>query len=181
MSKSTILTKVIIPCRFSYLNCFEAASVNGGDAKYSVSAIIKKDDIKTINEIKAAIEAAKNIGISKWGDTFKENLVTPMKDGDIEYPEEDAYNNCYFINAYSKEPPQVVDYKVQPILDKNEVYSGCYGKVSITFYSYNTNGSCGIAAGLGNLQKLRDGIALTARASATDEFEAVEDYNDFLA
>lgn len=33
-------TKVIIPCRFSYLNCFEPQSINGSDPKYSVSAII---------------------------------------------------------------------------------------------------------------------------------------------
>ena len=52
-------TKVIVLCRFSYLHCWEPDSVNGGDPKYSVSAIIPKSDTKTVNAIKAAIEQAK--------------------------------------------------------------------------------------------------------------------------
>ena len=59
-----------------------------------------------------------------------------------------------FLNANSKQAPQIVDRQVQPILDQSEVYSGCYGRVSITFYAYNSNGNKGIAAGLGNVQKL---------------------------
>jgi len=75
----------------------------------------------------------------------------------------------------------VVDNKVQPILDQSEVYSGCYGRVSVTFYAYNSNGNKGIAAGLGNVQKLRDGEPLGSRANAKDEFEAVEAEDDFLS
>lgn len=50
------LTKVIVPCRFSYLHCWEPNAVNGGDPKYSVSAIIPKSDTETIGKIKKAIE-----------------------------------------------------------------------------------------------------------------------------
>lgn len=60
MSKNMNPTKVIVPCRFSYLHCWEPDSVNGGDPKYSVSAIIPKSDTKTINAIMAAVEQAKN-------------------------------------------------------------------------------------------------------------------------
>ena len=86
-----------------------------------------------------------------------------------------------FLNANSKQAPQIVDRQVQPILDQSEVYSGCYGRVSITFYAYNSNGNKGIAAGLGNVQKLRDGEPLGSRANAKDEFEAVDAEDDFLA
>ena len=86
-----------------------------------------------------------------------------------------------FLNANSKQAPQVVDKHVQPILDQSEVYSGCYGKVSITFYAYNSNGNKGIAAGLVNVQKLRDGEPLGSRTNAKDDFEAVEDEDDFLS
>ena len=55
-------TKVIVPCRFSYLHCWEPDSVNGGDPKYSVSAIIPKSDTKTINAIKAAVEQVLDTG-----------------------------------------------------------------------------------------------------------------------
>ena len=68
-----------------------------------------------------------------------------------------------------------LDKQVQPILDQTEVYSGCYGRISVNFYGYNSNGNRGVAAGLGNIQKLKDGEALSSRTNAEDDFEAVED------
>lgn len=172
--------KVIIPCRFSYLHCWEPDSVNGSEPKYSVSAIIPKTDTATVNAIKAAIENAKKESMSKWGGKIPPNLKLPLRDGDIDRPEDDAYAGCYFLNANSRQAPQVVDRHVQLILDQSEVYSGCYGQISVTFYGYNSNGNRGIAAGLGNIQKLRDGESLGGRANAAEEFESAED-DDFLA
>lgn len=173
-------TKVIVPCRFSYLHCWEPDSVNGGDPKYSVSAIIPKSDTKTVNAIKAAIEQAKKDSVSKWGGKVPANLKLPLRDGDIDRPDDEAYAGCYFFNANSRQAPQVVDSKVQPIIDQSEVYSGCYGKISVTFYGYNSNGNRGIAAGLGNIQKLKDGESLGGRTSAADDFQT-EDDEDFLS
>ena len=173
-------TKVIVPSRFSYLHCWEPDSVNGGDPKYSVSAIIPKSDTKTVNAIKAAIEQAKKDSVSKWGGKVPANLKLPLRDGDIDRPDDEAYAGCYFFNANSRQAPQVVDSKVQPILDQSEVYSGCYGKISVTFYGYNSNGNRGIAAGLGNIQKLKDGESLGGRTSAADDFQT-EDDEDFLS
>ena len=161
------LTKVIVPCRLSYAHLWEPDSINGSEPKYSVSCIIDKNDKETIAKIKKAIEVA--------------NLKTPLRDGDIDRPEDEAYADSMFLNANSKQAPQIVDRQVQPILDQSEVYSGCYGRVSITFYAYNSNGNKGIAAGLGNVQKLRDGEPLGSRANAKDEFEAVDAEDDFLA
>lgn len=172
-------TKVIVPCRFSYLHCWEPAAVNGGEPKYSVSAIIDKKDTKTINAIKAAIEQAKKDSVSKWGGKVPGNLHLPLRDGDIDRPDDEAYAGCFFFNANSRQAPQVVDAKVQPILDQSEVYSGCYGKISVTFYGYNANGNRGIAAGLGNIQKLKDGESLGGRSNAADDFQT-EDDEDFL-
>lgn len=173
-------TKVIVPCRFSYLHCWEPDSVNGGDPKYSLSAIIPKSDTKTVNAIKTAIEQAKKDSVSKWGGKVPANLKLPLRDGDIDRPDDEAYAGCYFFNANSRQAPQVVDSKVQPILDQSEVYSGCYGKISVTFYGYNSNGNRGIAAGLGNIQKLKDGESLGGRTSAVDDFQT-EDDEDFLS
>ena len=175
-------TKVIVPCRFSYLHCWEPDSVNGGDPKYSVSAIIDKKDTKTINAIKAAIEQAKKDSVGKWGGKIPPNLKTPLRDGDTDRPDDEAYAGCYFLNANSRQAPQVVDRKVQPIIDQSEVYSGCYCNVSVTFYGYNSNGNRGIAAGLGNVQFVKDGEALGGRSKASDDFEAMADEDeDFLA
>ena len=172
--------KVIIPCRFSYLHCWEPDSINGSEPKYSVSAIIPKSDTATINAIKVAIENAKKESMSKWGGKIPPNLKLPLRDGDIDRPEDEAYANSFFLNANSRQAPQVVDRHVQPILDQNEVYSGCYGAISVTFYGYNSNGNRGIASGLGNIQKLRDGEPLGGRTNAADDFESVDD-DDFLS
>ena len=60
MSKFINPTKVITGpnTRFSYANVWEAKSINGGAPKFSVSLIIPKSDTKTVEKIKAAIEAA---------------------------------------------------------------------------------------------------------------------------
>lgn len=173
MSKNETPTKVIVPCRFSYLHCWEPEAINGGEPKYSVSAIIPKSDKETIKKIQAAVEAAKQESLSKWGGKIPPNLKLPLRDGDIDRPEDEAYKGCYFFNANSRQAPQVVDKQVQPILDQTEVYSGCYGRISVNFYGYNSNGNRGVAAGLGNIQKLKDGEALSSRTNAEDDFEAV--------
>lgn len=178
---NTTPTKVSVPCRFSYAHLWEPDSINGSDPKYSVSCIISKDDKDTIAKIKKAIEAAKEEGKGKWGGKIPANLKTPLRDGDIDRPEDEAYADSMFLNANSKQAPQIVDRQVQPILDQSEVYSGCFGRVSITFYAYNSNGNKGIAAGLGNVQKLRDGEPLGSRTNASDDFEAVEEEDDFLS
>lgn len=174
-------TKVIVPCRFSYLHAFEPDSINGSEPKYSVSCIISKQDKETIEKIKKAVEIAKEDGKSKWGGKIPANLKKPLRDGDEDRPEDEAYAGSYFLNANSRQAPQVVDRQVQPILDQSEVYSGCYGRVSITFYPYNSNGNKGVAAGLGNIQKLKDGEPLGSRVNAADEFEAVGGEDDFLS
>ena len=69
---------------------------------------------------------------------------------------------------------------MNPILDRSEVYSGVYARVSINFYAFNSNGNKGIACGLGNIQKMRDGEPLGSRSDAADDFVGEEDEDDFL-
>jgi hypothetical protein len=161
--------------RFSYANIWEPKSINGSDAKYSVSLIIPKNDKKTLADVKVAIEAARQDGKAKFGGKIPANLKLPLRDGDAERPEDEAYKNSYFINANSKDRPGIVDKAVKPILDQDEVYSGCYGRASIIFYAFNTNGNKGVACGLQNLQKLTDGDALSGRAKAEDDFSSFDD------
>lgn len=161
--------------RFSYANVFEPQSVNGSEPKYSVSLIIPKSDKKTLDKINKAIEVAKKEGLSKLGGKIPANLKTPLRDGDLDRPDDEAYSNSYFINANSKVKPGIVDKDLQAIMDPTELYSGCYGRASIVFYAYNANGNKGIAAGLQNLQKLEDGEPLGGISRPEDDFEAVDD------
>ena len=167
MSKIINPTKVItgINTRWSYANVWEAKSINGGRPKYSVSLIIPKSDTVTVNKIKAAIQAAYEEGESKLKGNGKSVpalsvIKTPLRDGDVERPDDGAYAGCYFINANSDSAPGIVDADRQPILERSEVYSGVYGRTSINLYAFNSNGNRGIACGLNNLQKIRDGEPL---------------------
>lgn len=176
-------TKVITGknTRLSYFHGWEPTSINGGPERYSVSVLIPKDDKETVKAINDAIDAAIEEGIAKFGSKKpnKAAIKLPLRDGDTER-EDEAYAGHWFINANSKTAPQIVDKAVKPILDRDEVYSGCYARVSLNFYAFNSNGNKGIACGLGNIQKIRDGESLGGRSSATDDFSIEED-DDFLS
>lgn len=176
-NNTKVVTGVV---RLSYANVWEPKSINGGAEKYSVSLIIPKSDKKTISEIEKAIDNAIKEGASKFGGKVpnKSTLKLPLRNGDSERDDE-AYKDSFFVNANSTTAPQIVDTRVQPILDRNEVYSGVYARVSITFYAFNSNGNKGIACGLGNIQKVRDGEPLGGRSNAADDFTMLED-EDFL-
>ena len=178
-STTKVVTGVV---RLSYANLWEPISVNGGTPKYSVSVIIPKNDKKTLNAINAAVDAAITEGIAKFGGKIpnKADLKLPLRDGDIDREGDEAYKNAYFVNANSTTAPQIVDRAVKPILDRAEVYSGCFARVSINFYAFNSNGNKGIAAGLGNIQKVRDGEPLSGRSTAEEDFTVDMDDDDFL-
>lgn len=166
---------------FSYLNCWDAKAINGGTPKFSVSLIIPKSDTQTLEKIKAAIQAAYEDGQGKLKGNGKivpalSVLKTPLRDGDLERPDDSTYANSYFINANSSNAPGVVDADRQPIINRSEMYSGVIGRASISFYAYNVNGNKGIACGLNNLQKLRDGQPLGGRSRAEDDFNDDEDF-----
>lgn len=189
MSKKNFInpTKVITgpETRWSYANVWDAKSINGGAPKFSVSLIIPKSDRKTLEKIRAAIQAAYEEGQGKLKGNGKSvpalsALKTPLRDGDTERPDDEAYANAYFVNANSSMAPGIVDADRQPIIDRSEVYSGVYGRASINFYTFNSNGNRGIACGLNNLQKIRDGEPLGGKSRAEDDF-ATEDDDDFLS
>lgn len=185
MAKYVNPTKVITgpETRWSYANVWQPKAIDGGAPKYSVSLIIPKSDTKTIEKVRAAIQAAYEEGQSKLKGNGKtvpqlKALKTPLRDGDLERPDDEAYANSYFINANSASAPGIVDANCQPIIDTSEVYSGVYGRASINFYAFNSNGNKGIACGLNNLQKIRDGESLGGKSRAEDDFADIDD--DFL-
>ena len=170
-------TKVITgtETRWSYCNAWMPKAINGGTPKYSVSQIIPKSDEKTVAKVKAAIQAAYEEGSGKLKGNGRsvpalDAIKTPLRDGDLERPDDAAYANAYFVNANSTTAPGIVDADRQEIIDHSEVYSGVYGRASISFYAFNSSGNRGIACGLNNLQKIKDGEPLGSRISAEDDF-----------
>lgn len=170
MSTKVITGKV----RFSYVNIFRSRSFREGqDAKYSICLLIPKEDKAGIAKIKAAMDEAVQEGIrSKWGGKMPKNLHLPIRDGDAERADEaPEYEGMMFLNATSQTKPGIVDRDLNEILDPEEVYSGCWGRASINFFPYDSNGNRGIGVGLNNIQKLKDGERLgSARMSAEDDF-----------
>ena len=174
MEKST---KVITgKVRMMYVNVFKPTSMEeGGKEKYNVALAIPKTDTKTIAAIESAIEAAFENGKEKFGNKKLSQIKTPLKDGDIDRPDDANFEGCMFLNANSVRKPGVVDADLQPIIDPGEFYSGCYGRASINFYAFSVPTNKGIACGLNNLQKLADGERLEGGTSPEEDFGSADD------
>lgn len=170
--------------RFSYANVFEAKAINEGEAKFSVTLLIPKSDTNTYQRIMAEINRTLQENVA---DTFKgvmpANPSLPIYDGDGLRPSGESFGaECkghWVISAKSNSAPEVVDANLNPIISKNEFYSGCYGRASIRFYAYNRNGNKGIGCGLGNIQKLEDGQPLDGRTTAAEDFGAPVQQNQY--
>ena len=184
MSNEKNPTRVVTgKVRLSYVNAFKAKSIaDGQDPKYSVSIIIDKKDKDTIKRINAAIAAATEAGKDKLAvkGVMPKVIKNPLRDGDEERSDDEAYAGKLFINANSKSKPEVIDVDKNEITDPLDLYSGCYGRVSINFYAFNQNGNKGIAAGLGNIQKLAEGEPLGSVFSASNDFDDDFDNEDDL-
>ena len=167
-------TKVVTgKVRFSYVAVFQPKAMDEkSEPKYSVSIIIPKSDKATLDRINKAIEAAKVAGKAKLADKtgkIPANIKVPLRDGDTDRADDEAYADSFFINASSNRRPGVVDAQLNEIIAPEDFYSGCYGRASINFYAFNVS-SKGIAAGLNNLQKLADGEMLAGGSTAEEDF-----------
>lgn len=168
--------EIIFPCRLSYCRLFEPESVNGGDPKYSVCCIIPKDDKATLARINKKIEEAKQTGATKkWGGKVPKNLKLPLRDGDTEREDQEEFNGTVFLNASSTRQPKVIDRTCQPIMDADEVYSGCYANAKISLYAFDSNGNRGVACGLVAVQKVKDGERLGGSDTGADGFETLDE------
>ena len=182
-NKPASATRMIVPCRISYANIWEPKSINGSEEKYSVSCLVPKSDKQTLMKIHKCIEAAKTEAQGKkWGGKIPANLKLPLHDGDIDRPDDENYAGMMYFNASSKDAPQIVDRRVQPILDPMECGSGDYCNVSVNFYGFAASGNKGVASGMGNIQLVKKGTRLAGRATAASDFtEIADDEEDAFA
>ena len=154
--------------RVSFPSVFKARSFNNGDPKFSITMLFKKGtDLTELKKLAAA--AAKE----KWPtpESRPKKLRNPFRDGDTEKADMDGYAGHIFVSASSKMAPGVVDRNRNPIDTDTEFYAGCYAHATVTAYAYNQKGNAGVAFGLQNVQKLRDGEPFSGRSKAEDDFE----------
>lgn len=168
--------------RLSYVHVWQPQTPqDGGEAKYSVTILIPKSDVATLNTIYAEMESVKQAGVSSsWGGVMPPLVKIPLYDGDGTRPSGEPFGEeCrghMVITASSKTQPQVVDVNVQPVLNQAEVYSGCYARVNINFFSYNKAGNKGLGCGLNCIQKIGDGEPLSGGVSAQEAFGGNNSY-----
>lgn len=169
-------SKVIFgPCRLSYTHVFNRYNPDGPqeEGKFMTNVLIPKDEKETIEAIKKAIEEAKKAAIVfKWGGKEPKKLDMPLRDGDEK--DDENYDGMLFVNAKSNTRPGIVDRKKVPIVDEEEVYSGVWAIVSVTFFGYDKNGNKGVACGLNNIMKFKDDEHFGGRVSAESDFGDVE-------
>lgn len=161
------------PCRLSYTHLFSKYAPEGDPAngKFMTNVLIPKDEKETIAAIQQAIEAGKKSAIvSKWGGKEPKKLDLPLRDGDVDKEDDEVYEDHYFVNAKSKTRPGIVNRSKEPITDEDEMYSGVWAILSVTFYAYEVSGNRGVACGLNNVMKYKDGEMLGGRASADSDF-----------
>lgn len=163
--------------RFGHVHVFEPRKNSDEvEPKYSAQIIIDKDDKKTLNRIKEAIEAAKELGKDKcWRGKIPSGLKLPLRSGDTDKPESPELEGKYFLNARAnlKYKPQVVKIeggRIEYLTDPQDFQSGDYGKAVISFFPYSFSGSNGIGVGLNNILFTEKGESLIGATSAVQDF-----------
>ena len=189
MMKPSILPKndgrtvVIGPCRLSYTHLFEKYSGPDGDesrAKYQTGVLVPKTQDETVKALKKCIQAAYNQAVTKYWGGKKPNIPEtsenyPLRDGDRK--DDDNYADHYYLNAKTGKRPSVTDRSGAPIVDEDEIYSGVWAWVCVTFYGYKAKGKCGIATALEAVRKCKDDEQFGGSVSQEEAFGGIP-YDD---
>lgn len=160
---------VTIHGRLSYAHLNTPHAPNDqAEPKYSATLLIDKNNTDALKAINQAITAAVEEGVNRR--TFTQPIdpnhtkYPPLRDGDTPNdsgePRGPEFAGHYFIAAKNKKHPIVVNAQRQPIIDPDDVYSGCYVNMAVEFYAYHNSGNKGISASLIGVQKVKDGDRL---------------------
>ena len=164
--------------RASYAHLDKPFIRNQGEAgKYQITILMPKSDIDAKARLDAAYQVAVQKGITdKWNGVQPPVIACPIYDGDGVRPNGEPFGpECkghWVFTASSSNPVPVVDANQNPIINSTEVYSGCYVRVCVSFFPYNSNGKRGIGCGLEAVQKLEDGEPLGGGVTVADAFGA---------
>lgn len=168
-------TKIVTgKVRFSYVNVWEPKADQAGQKlKYSMSVLIDKNDKETISKIEAAVNEVLEGKKAEWASKNGKMpaVKKPLRDGDTDKPDHDEYAGMMFLNASSTRQPGIVDKQKQEVIDRTMIYSGCYGRVQLSFFAYDVQGSKGVGVGLENIQTFNEGESFGGHDSAEDAFD----------
>jgi len=164
--------QVVTPkARIAFPHLFEKEVFEEGKPIFSITFLFPKD-----TDMSGLKEAASIAVREKWGDKVPKGFKTPFKDGDavdengdLLYPY-DGYEGCYILKAVSEYEPSVVDEYTSPILDKEHIYGGCYGRGFLQAFTYDRKTAKGVSFALIHFQKLEEGERFANRISAQEAF-----------
>lgn len=159
--------------RLCWPKLFEPESIGDSDPKYSTMLLIDKSDTDTIAALKAAEAQAKEEQKSKWlGKAQNKPSIIKDADEDGSYEDYPERRGCLYMSVSASQDyrPGVVDKSLNKIMDRSEVYSGVYARVSLTAFAYNFQGNRGLSFGLNNVMVLGKGDSLAGGVSAEDDF-----------
>ena len=177
---------VTVAGRLSFPNLFVPRKADdNAEPKYSATLLIPKTDTATVQRVQAAIDAAVQDGIDRG--VFKAPIdpssttYPPLRDGDTPNkngePRGEEFAGHWFIaaKASTKRKPFVVDQQLQPVINEEDIYAGCYVNIAVQFYAYDSKaGGKGISASLVGVQFVKDGERLGGPAlEAEDVFGVI--------
>lgn len=172
--------RMVIPGRFMFTYLLQPDIKKDGKKQWRVTLVIPKEEEEVIDAINEKIQDTFDYGVEKgkFGDTppkiKKYRKGWPLRDGDDqEGAEIEGYFGCYYITPNNDRAPQIVNVDGFDIDDDEEVYSGVYGRCSVSFACYNNDGNRGVGVYLNNVQVIEDGERLGGKQnySAKSDFE----------
>lgn len=160
--------------RVSFPAVFAArAAVQGQEPKFSIAMLFPKTT--DLTPLKQLVNAA---AVAKWGadkSKWPKGLRNPFRDGSEK--DYDGYEGVTFCTASSKRKPGLVNADLDPIIEPNEFYGGCYARAEIAAFAYEVSGNKGVSFGLRNVQKIRDGEPFSGASKPEDAFDAIPQPN----
>ena len=168
------IRKTIGPVRFSFVNVYEKVQFNNNEPQYSLRALIPKENTELVNQIQAAINQAKDEAKNKiWGGAMPEDLAVTIHDGDKSGRAEEAGHWCLNTNNKNRQPGIVFGSDQHRQREGEEVKSGDYGLINVTFKAYDY-GKKGIGTYLNSVWKTKNGESLAGASTPEEDFKDVD-------
>lgn len=161
----------------SYVFVLEPRADQQGKLYYSLALLVAKNREAELAPLRNLVQqvAVEKFG-AKAGDLMKAGKIrNPIRDGDLEKPEDKNYKGVFFMSMKTNKKPGIIDAKKNEVFTDDDVYSGCLLRCSVNVYAYDTSGNKGVGLWLNNIQVLHKGTRLDGRKAATEEFDEYQD------
>ena len=173
--------------RLAFAKLFEPEAFGKGTPKYAATMVMDAKAMKQVRKELIAVAKAKwGPDTKKWPLTLRKNDLMEYcspnaKDGwpircgdDTEY---EGFEGKYFVKASSTRAPGVVNTKRQPIIDAEEIHSGCICRARVTAYAFEGE-SDGVTLQLEHILLVKDdgtNWGSGSRVKAEDAFDGFTD------